>query len=175
MQTERATCHDFSRIFGDREEPERACFTKRAYHSASYRALETGPNGLQKLEPAYQTRLHASLDACVTSVKSAPSPFARNEGKSRKITEIPQSNEYKGGKIVILPPKISQNGLQTGGGSTEAHLVSFFFLLSVVLPSSSPPRARRGEELCRRPLPRCRLAVRRSTPPAVSLHPLYAV
>ena len=73
---ERAMCRDFSGIFEDTEEPERMRFTKHAYRSASYRALETGPNGLQKLEPSYQTRLHASPDACMSSVKLALSPFA---------------------------------------------------------------------------------------------------
>ena len=92
-----ATCHDFLRIFVNTEETKQARFKEHACRLASYRALKTGPNELQNLEPAYQTRLRVSPDACVTSVKSAPSPFMRNEEKFRKITEMPSELKNKGG------------------------------------------------------------------------------
>ena len=90
-------CHDFLRIFMNMKKPERARFMKYASHSTSYRALETGPNGLQKFEPAYQTRLHASSDACMASTEPALSPFMQNEEKSKKIMRIPPLQWLEGG------------------------------------------------------------------------------
>ena len=42
--TERATCHDFLKIYILTEELKRAHFKKRASHSDSYKALKTGHN-----------------------------------------------------------------------------------------------------------------------------------
>ena len=46
--TERAMYCDFLEIFVNTEEPKWVRFKKYACRLASYRALETGPNGLQK-------------------------------------------------------------------------------------------------------------------------------
>ena len=42
--TERATFHDFLKIYMNTEEPKRTCIKKRACRSTSYRALKIGSN-----------------------------------------------------------------------------------------------------------------------------------